>query len=346
MSFENILIIQTAFPGDLILTTPLIRAAKERYPQAKITALVIPETAELLNNNPFLDEVILYDKRNKKGPGIAAILKNLRSERFDPALIPHRSFRSALLAKLAGCKRRVGFDTSAGKMFLTDKITYQIGKHEIERNLSLLTFDGEQPDIILPELYPGEKECAAVENFMRQSGITPSEEIVCLAPGSVWATKRWLPERFAELAELLIKNEKVKVILIGGNDDFQLAEKIISLTSAKPVNACGKLSLLESAALISRASLVISNDSAPTHMAVARRVPVIAIFGSTVPEFGFYPYGEENTVIRKFVYCQPCGIHGRRRCPEGHFRCMTEILTAEVYQGAKKKLNEARVKTS
>lgn len=344
MSFDKILIIQTAFPGDLILTTPLIRATKERYPRAEISALVIPETAELLKNNPFLYEVILYDKRNRKGPGVAAVLKQLRSERFDLALLPHRSFRSALIARLADCKKRVGFDTSAGRMFLTDRVTYQIGKHEIERNLSLLAFDGELPDRNLPELYPGEKEFAVVEKFMQQSGIKPADEIVCLAAGSVWATKRWPPERFAELAELLIRNEKVKIILIGGKDDFQLAEKIMSLTSVKPVNACGKLSLLESAALISKARLVISNDSAPTHMAVAMRVPVIAIFGSTVPEFGFYPYGDDNTVIRKFVYCQPCGIHGRRRCPEGHFRCMTEILTAEVYQEAKKKLNEARVK--
>jgi heptosyltransferase-2 len=346
MSIEKILIIQTAFPGDLILTTPLIRATKERYPQAKIFALVIPQTAKLLKNNPFLDGVITYDKRKKGGLAFATVLRRLQPVRFDLALIPHRSLRSALLAHLAGCKRRVGFTNSAGRMFLTNKVVYQINRHEIERNLSLLTFNGKQPDIILPELYPGEKEFAAVENFMQKSGIRPADEMVCLAPGSVWATKRWLPERFAQLAELLVKSEKVRVILIGGNEDFQLAEKIISLTSAKPVSACGKLSLLESAALISKARLVASNDSAPTHMAVAMRIPVITIFGSTVPEFGFYPHGEKNAVIRKFVYCQPCGIHGRRRCPEGHFRCMTEITARHVYQVAQKKLNETRVQAN
>ena len=145
------------------------------------------------------------------------------------------------------------------------------------------------------------------------------------------------------MAEKLIQEEQIKVILIGSADDRKLAEYISSVMELKPINACGELSLLESAALISKARLVLSNDSAPTHMAVAMRTPVVTIFGSTVPEFGFYPYGEGNAIIQNQLYCRPCGIHGRNRCPEKHFRCMKEIPAAEVFEVVQKKLNEKRV---
>ena len=158
MSNNRILIIQTAFPGDLILTTPLIRATKEKYPQARLTVLVIPETEELLKNNPYLSEVLIYDKRSKAGKQFVAVLKEIKKRNFDLALTPHRSFRSALLAYGGGCRRRVGFDTSSGSHLLTDRIKYRLDWHEIERNLSLLHPDGTRPEGLLPALYPGTSE--------------------------------------------------------------------------------------------------------------------------------------------------------------------------------------------
>jgi heptosyltransferase-2 len=342
MSFDRILIIQTAFPGDLILTTPLIRATKEKYPQARLTLLVIPETQDLLKNNPYVSEVLNYDKRSRPVSQFFAVLKEVKKRNFDLALTPHRSFRSALLAYGGGCRRRVGFDTSAGRFLLTDRIKYRLDWHEIERNLSLLHPDGAKPQGICPELYPGTWEIEKVVSFLQKHNAKLEDDLVCLAPGSVWATKRWLPQRFAQVADWLMK-QQVKTVLIGSEEDSSLAEEICSNMSAKPINACGKLSLLESAALISTSRLVISHDSAPTHMAVAMSIPVITIFGSTVPEFGFYPYGEGNVIVQKQLYCRPCGIHGRKKCPERHFRCMNDITAEEVFEAVQGRLNEKRV---
>ena len=343
MSYKKILIIQTAFPGDLILTTPLIRAAKEKFPDSELHILVIPQTQELLKNNPHIKGMIVYAKKGGNGLGFWQAVKKLKSMRFDLALIPHRSFRSGLLAKLAGCELRVGFKNSAGKIFLTDRVDYRLDQHEIVRNLSLLGWEGAQPEPILPELFPSEEEITRVEAYLNEHNSKIGDDLVCIAPGSVWATKRWLPESFAQVGDLLMKKEQVKVVLIGSGDDCRLAEEISSMMSSKPINACGRLNLLESAALISKAKLVISNDSAPTHIAVAMRTPVITIFGSTVPEFGFYPFGEGNAIIQKQLYCRPCGIHGLKRCPEGHFRCMKEISAEEVLLAAEKILHAKKI---
>jgi len=345
MSYNKILIIQTAFPGDVVLTTPLIRAVKENFQHSEIYFLLIQDTQDLLKNNPHLKEVIVYDKKRKGGPGFWTTLKRLKELKIDLALIPHRSFRSAFLAKLARCRRRVGFSTSAGRIFLTDQVVYRLDKHEIERNLSLLSFNGIQTEALLPELFPGSEEYRKAEQFLSKNQASFSDELVCIAPGSVWATKRWLPEGFALVAERLIQEEQIKVILIGSADDRILAEMMADRMKKKPINACGELSLLESAALVSKSRLVLSNDSAPSHMAVAMHTPVVTIFGSTVQEFGFYPYGEGNGIIQKQLYCRPCGIHGRNRCPERHFRCMREISAQEVFETVQQKLNENRVQT-
>jgi len=344
MSFRKVLIIQTAFPGDLILTTPLIRAIKENFPEAFVSILVIPQTKELLKNNPYLDQVITYDKKREGWLGFLSTLKRLKKEEFDLAVVPHRSLRSALLAYIS-CKVRVGFDKSVGKFLLTEQVTYKQDLHEIERNLSLLSFAGLKSKLVLPELFPGSEEFSKVEGFLRRHKAEFSDELVCIAPGSVWRTKRWLPERFAQVADWLTQREEVKVVISGSRQDFGLAEEMAGQMSAKSINTCGELSLLESAALFNKSRLVLSNDSAPTHLAVAMRTPVVTIFGSTVPEFGFYPYGEENEIVQRKLYCRPCGIHGRGSCPEGHFRCMKEISAEEVFEVIQRKLHAKRVQT-
>ena len=339
MSYNKILVIQTAFPGDLILTTPLLAAVKNYYPESSLAVLVTPQTQELLGNNPHLNQIIVYDKKKGEVEEFLTVLRKLKAEKLDLALVPHRSFRSALLAYLS-CPKRVGFDTSAGSFLFTNIIKYQNDKHEIERNLSLLNFTGLNPEAVWPEIHPASDDFSQTEVWLKQSGMNFDDEIVCIAPGSVWATKRWLPEGFAQVADWLAMNGQHKVVLVGSNDDAELAEEISDRCSSRPVNACGKLSWLESAALISKSKAVLSNDSAPMHLAVAMKTPVVAIFGSTVPEFGFYPYGKRNQIVQKELYCRPCGIHGKKRCPEGHFRCMKEISADEVCQGLSRILNE------
>ncbi len=341
MNPEKILIIQTAFLGDVILTTPLIKAVRKKYPQSQIFFLAIPQTKELLENNPYLDEIIVYDKKGKEKGFLSflKLIKTINSIRFDLTFVPHRSLRSALLTYFTRIPQRIGFNKSSGSFLLTKKIRYIQNHSEIKRNLSLLLeeelFSEKE---FLPELFPSEEDFKYVESLFENWGIQKNDKMVGIAPGSIWETKRWLPERFGEVAKALIEKLGLKVVFIGGKEDELLCMEISRDMKSKPFIAAGKLTPLQSAALISRCKVVLSNDTAPMHIAVAMRILVIAIFGSTVPEFGFAPTGEKDIIIQKEVYCRPCGIHGRRRCPEKHFKCMNEITSEEVFDVVAKRL--------
>jgi heptosyltransferase-2 len=333
MKPKRILIIQTAFIGDVILTTPLVKNLKQIFPRSYRSFLLIPETMNCLENNPHLDEILVYDKRRKCGLGeFLRILNKIKKREFDSAIIPHRSLRSALLAYLSGIKQRIGFDVSAGSLLFTHKITYLDDIHEVDRNLSLLAkFSSNETDTS-PELFPSSEDYNYVHKLLDESGIRENHNLVCIAPGSVWPTKRWLPERFAEVAQLLSEKTGVKIVFLGSEDDRKLCENIKNLMKEKPPVLAGKTNILQSAALISMCKVVLSNDSAPVHMASAMKKPVVAIFGSTIPKFGFGPYGVDHLVIQKGMDCRPCGIHGKIKCPQKHFRCMREITTEEVFR--------------
>jgi heptosyltransferase-2 len=340
MAIKRILVIQTAFLGDVILCTSLIKASKKLFPDSIISFLLIPETKNILENNPHLNEIIVYDKKGKdKGvKNFFKMVEKMKKRNFDLALIPHRYLRSALLAYFAKITKRIGFDKSTGSFLFTQKVTYQNNSHEVERNLSLLkNFAGDLLDKT-PELFPSSQDFSYAQELLEDSGVKDNDKIVGIAPGSIWATKRWLPERFAEISDRLIREVGAKVIFLGSKEDEKLCLEIADLMEEKPIILAGKTNILQSTAIISRCKVVLSGDSAPVHMASAMKTPVVAIFGSTIPEFGFVPYGEGHLIIEKKMDCRPCGIHGKNRCPKKHFRCMTEITTQEVFKALLTKL--------
>jgi heptosyltransferase-2 len=209
----------------------------------------------------------------------------------------------------------------------------------VERNLSLLNyFTGDLLDKI-PELFPSSQDFSYAQELLQDSGIKGSDKTVGIAPGSIWATKRWLPERFAEVSDLLIKEAGAKVIFLGSKEDENLCLEIANLMEKKPIILAGKTNVLQSAAIISKCKVILSGDSAPVHIASAMKKPTVAIFGSTLPEFGFAPYGEGHLIIEKKMDCRPCGIHGKNKCPKKHFKCMTEITTQEVFKALLTKLS-------
>jgi heptosyltransferase-2 len=331
---KKILIIQTAFLGDVVLCTPLIKATRKLFPNSFISFLLIPQTENVLENNPHLNDIIVYDKRGKdRGfKNFLKMVKNVKVRNFDLAIIPHRYLRSALLAYLAKIPQRIGFDKGIDSFLFTQKVTYKNKWHEVERNLSLLNYFNDETLDKAPELFPSPQDFSYVQELLQGSGIEASDKMVVIAPGSIWMTKRWLPERFAEVSDLLIKEAGTKVIFLGSKDDEKLCIEIANLMKGKPIILAGKTSILQSAAIISQCKVILSNDSAPVHMASAMNKPVVAIFGSTIPEFGFAPYGESHIIIEKKMECRPCGIHGKNKCPKKHFKCMTEITTQEVFE--------------
>lgn len=334
MHIENIrriLIIQTAFIGDVVLAEPLARAAKLGFTEAEVHFLTTPSTANLLENNPFIDRILRYDKRYQQ-KGLRRFLewsKRLRSMKYDLALIPHRSFRSAFLAWGAQIPIRVGFRRSAGWRFFTHKINYQSSKHEIERNLALLKPFNLTLDEKTPKIFPNSNDIELVDSFLSENELNGCP-LVALAPGSHWISKRWPEEHFVVLAEKLLK-EDYKIILIGGQEDELLCKGISQKVGVYCYSAASILNLRQSVELLRRCQLLISNDSAPTHLGVAARIRIVTIFGSTAPVFGFYPFGNTNGLIEAELPCRPCSDHGRRKCPIGTLECLVSISPHQVY---------------
>lgn len=337
-SAEKFLIVQTAFIGDVILATPLAQAVRARFAPCQVDFMVIPAAANLLDRNSSIDRVLVFDKRGEQR-GAAALwrfAKALRAEKYDVAIVPHRSLRSALLVWLARIPQRIGFDRSAGAFLFTQRVRYQ-EKHEVERNLDLLQPFGTIPEKLKPRVEWDESDAARVAEFIKN--VDTKRTWCALAPGSVWATKRWPADRFARLALTLIAELHATIFLIGGKSDAGLCNEIQQSAGENCLNLAGMLSLRQSAALLDRCAVLISNDSAPTHLGVATNCKVLTIFGPTVPRFGFAPYGEGHSVIEHDLPCRPCSAHGSQKCPIGTHACMQEIAVAEVFACVKSVLS-------
>jgi len=342
-SFRKILIVQTAFLGDVILTTPLLPALKVLFPEAQLHFVSTPAAQNILQNNSHLSRVWIYDKRGvQRGmSGLWKMAGKLRASNFDVAIVPHRSIRSALLVLLAKIPLRIGFNKSAGSFLFNRQVVYRQSEHEIERNLRLLESLGYTfGKRVLPEIFPDRADRERVSNWLNETLKSPEYPFIALAPGSVWNTKRWPAAYWSELADQL-DQLGFRVVLVGSKQDKFLSEEIRATAESELLNAMGEFTLRQSAELIRRAALLICNDSAPTHIGVAVRTPVLTIFGPTVPAFGFYPYGEKDRVAElSGLTCRPCSIHGGARCPLGHFDCMLKLSPETVFRIAREMLNE------
>lgn len=329
---KKILIIQTAFLGDVILTLPLVQVLKKRYPDSSIDFICIPATSDLVKNNPLINEIIIYDKRNSGIHGLKELIKKLRDKKYDFLISPHRSFRSALISYLSKSSLSVSFDKSSLNFLYNVRVPYTTGVHEIQRNLALLGPLGINEDkIIKPDLYTSVESVRRVENMFHDYKIENSSKIISIAPGSVWFTKRYPEEKYVKLCNLLEKTN-FKIFLIGGESDTKLSHYILNNSRNRNlINVTGSLSITESIELIKRSQVLIANDSAPLHIANSVGTKVISIFGSTIPEFGFFPYGKDDIIMQTHgLVCRPCTTHGRNKCPIKTFECMTKISEEDM----------------
>ena len=324
MDGRTVLVIQTAFLGDVVLTTPLLSALAQRY--GPVDVVTTPPAATLLQNHPAVAEVIPYDKHGTARGlrGLRRLGAELRSRRYRRVYLPHRSLRSAVLGLWSGAPERVGFGDSAAAITYTVRVSRQRQGHEVERLLALAQPEAGERHAVSLGLSPADH--AAAEGWLRDHGVGSS--FIAIAPGSVWATKRW--PYYGALAATLPE----KVVIVGGREDAALAQTIVSATGGKALSAAGALSLRGSAALIQRARCLITNDSAPLHLATAVGTPIVALFGPTVPELGFGPRRAGDVALgHGELNCRPCSAHGPPACPLGHHRCMRE-LTVEVVRSA------------
>ena len=316
------LVIQTSFLGDMVLTTPLLAELAQRGP---VDVVATPANAPLLANHPAVREVIVFDKRRtaRGMRGLARTAARLRDGRYETAYLAQGSMRSATLARLAMIPERIGFASSAGRWLYTARIPYRDDVHHAERlwQLAMPTGARATAGALRPRLYPGEEHRAAVDAVLHGSAAAGSP-FVALAPGSVWATKRW--PYYAELAQRLAA--ETPIVVVGASVDGDLARAIASVAPGRILDTTGRLPLLGSAELIRRATALVTNDSAPMHRASAVDTPTLAIFGPTVPEFGFGPLAASNATLgHDALACRPCDRHGPPACPLGHWRCMRDI---------------------
>lgn len=330
------IIYQTSFIGDIILSTSMIRTVREVDPKGEIVFIGTSRGENILAHNRDIKHFVVYDKRgaDRGFQGIwrtVARVKEIVRDEGSVYFSPHRFLRASVIGFMIGSENRISFRESAASFLYTARVPYRYGIHEIERNHDLLAAyfgrDRLEGPPALPKLFPSRGDFDRAKQFVT-AHFQDMKDVVSIAPGSVWPTKRWPVEYFRELIRLLNEN-RIGVILIGGDEDRELC---LELTTEKTEYLAGKRSILESAAAISFTSALITNDSAPLHIASAMNVPTIAIFGATTPHLGFGPLAERSVVVEnRSVECRPCGKHGGRRCRYKHHECMKSITPDVVF---------------
>ena len=325
---QKILVIQTAFIGDVVLATAILEAIHQQNPAASISILVRKGNEALFNAHPYLDKVLVWDKKQNKYGNWLQLLFEIRKSQFDAVINVQRYAATGLWTVLSGAKMKIGFDKNPFAFLFTNTIQHQAvgnGLHEIERNHALLsplgTFSNAKP-----ALYPSAQDLKAVEGYQ-------SLPYLCMAPASVWYTKQFPMHQWIQVLNSI--PFVGPIYLLGGPSDKSLNDQIMQAVQKKNlVNMAGRLSFLASAALQKEAVLNYVNDSAPMHFASAVNAPVAAIYCSTVPDFGYGPLSDTSFIIetKEALPCRPCGLHGKKQCPLKHFNCAETIRLEQIYQ--------------
>ncbi len=319
---HSVFIIQTAFIGDVILATGLIEKLRQHFPKASIDFLLRKGNEDLLIGHPLLRNVLIWNKKEAKVSNLIKIIGQIRRNRYDCVVNVHRFASSGFITALSGSKMKIGFDKNPISFSFTAKIKHQIGSlHEVQRNQQLIEAITDST-FARPKLYPSETDIRKIKEYQ-------SKPYICIAPTSVWFTKQFPVEKWIEFLKS-IRNQALKIYLLGASSDHHICESIRLAAGFEGIhNLAGQLSFLESAALMKNAAMNYVNDSAPMHLASAMNAPVTAIFCSTVPSFGFGPLSDRSVLIetKEELDCRPCGLHGFKACPKGHFRCAYSIST-------------------
>ena len=337
---KKVLIIQTAYIGDVILTTSLIEKLHSCFPDASIDFLLRKRNDEILQKHPFLNEMLVWDKRKNKLKNLWHIFLKIRRHKYDVVINVQRYGATGFLTAFSGAKQRIGFDKNPFSFLFSQKIAHTLKAkanytHEIERNHKLIEGLTDK-NLLKPRLYPDDNDKVVVNSY-----ITPP--YICISPASVWFTKEFPQSKWVEFLEKIDFN--LKIYFLGGANDYKCAEDIKKKTCFNQhlslINLCGRLSLLQSAYLMQHAQMNFVNDSAPLHLCSAMNAPVTAIFCATVPAFGFGPLSDISYIIENTenLPCRPCNNHGKKFCPEHHFNCAHKIDVNILINILKKSFN-------
>lgn len=334
------LIIRFSSIGDVILTTPLIRCLREKYPTSQIDFLVKKEFSVVLSQNPHLSNCITFDKKAGKGE-LGRVRKLIRENRYTHILDIQHNIRSLIIITGSGAKV-----TGFSKKILARDLLIRFGKNiykeikpvylryfESAESLGVL-YDGKGT-----EVFPATTEKQKAEEILKLNNFTYGTPILVIAPGAQWENKRWPTESYAAASDTFCRQTGASAILIGGPGDVEICNQVQLLMKMPSLNLAGKLSLMGSASMLGKADMVFTNDTGMLHMAQAMKTAVVAVYGPTTRELGFFPIPENSRVAETDVSCRPCTQKGLHSCPKKHFRCMNDLkpevvstLAAELYQ--------------
>ena len=322
---HRILVIQTAFIGDVVLATAMLENLHAAYPSAEIDILVRQGADELFIGHPYINQVHVWDKKKNKYQHLFEIIKTIRGIKYDVVINVQRYLATGIITVLSGARKTIGFDKNPLGFLFSETVKHAFGAalHETSRNHALLASLTIAP-LAKPALYPSAANFAAVQKWQ-------AAPYICMSPGSVWETKKMPAQNWIDLINAVPAN--FTIYLMGAPNEKDLCEVIRSGSSRGDVfNIAGQLNLLEAAALIKGALLNFVNDSAPMHLASATNAPVAAIYCSTIPAFGYGPLSDTQFIVETLepLPCKPCGLHGKTACPLGHFNCGHTITTAQL----------------
>lgn len=323
---RKVLFIQTAFLGDVVLATAALEAWHAAHPADRLEILVRKPMDQLFEGHPWISRVLAWDKRPRvKGRDWRKLVHEVRKARYDVVINLHRHASSGILTALSLAPVRAGYANNPLAWRYTHRVAHRWGDgtHEVQRHLEVMAPFLPSTDLpTTPALYPGESHVAEAHGI-------EAEGALLVMPGSQWATKAWPEGQFTKFLDAT----EGRVILLGSPAEHALCARLAEGRD-HVVNAAGKVSLLGMVAAVGMARAVVANDSAPLHVASATNTPTVALFASTVPRFGFGPLAARSEVVEASseLACRPCGMHGRKRCPEGHFRCGWELSVASVLE--------------
>ncbi len=320
---QKFLIIQTAFIGDVVLATCLAEKLHRHFPDSQIDFLVRKGNEKLFDHHPYLHEVISWDKKRNKLRNLWKLLLKIRKTRYDKVINVQRFAATGLLTAFSGAGETIGFDKNPFSLLFTKRVRHLVNNaggamHETARDLELIK-DFTDDTLVRPRLYPSAADWGSVQLYRQRPYIT-------IAPASVWFTKQYPADKWISFINKLPGD--YRVYLLGAPSDTGLCKEIMDAApGATIVNICGMLSFLQSAALMKDALMNYVNDSAPMHFASAVNAPVTAVYCSTIPAFGFGPLSDKSFIVEisEPLDCRPCGLHGYKACPKGHFHCARKI---------------------
>lgn len=338
---RKILVLRYRFIGDTVLTVPFLRNLRRAEPEAFISWVITPGTADIVAGIPYVDELIFWDPvtihadsrgTHKSWRDKLRFIMELRQKKFDKVYILKRSLSSAIMAFLSGAGERVGFATEGRSLLLTKRVPYRSDQHEVQNFLDLLRADGIPVIDDALEAWLSEDEVQFAERFFHEAGVADDDVLIGIHPFAANPPRSWHIENFIELANILQSRINCRIVFFGGPRDCSVIEHLQKSVRPAPILAIGGTTLRQSMALLKRLRLLVCNDSGIMHLAASLQVPLVALYGPQSPvKFG--PWGDKCRVVYSEMPCSPCKQKFFTECepsPRGKPQCIERISTNQV----------------